>query len=582
MWRVRAAFLGLVVLAVVVALGQGLDKTGTHEEILGVSEALGDFYADFVLEHGDIRRLGTMVALDAEILNELSAMFSLLDTQVDEVHRKFRGAVRRAPELRRAEKSFQGVVQLCRSVVANGHAAVNDTMPYMPRDPEAFLLQYDGLDRSAAATLRPQYEHALKQARRQLDLIASESAKTSFASFTVASLIAVAALGCMHVLLSRAFRDTKMQLAAREKLARQQAHEQRNRLAPALLMLETMLAGDAPNDRQVASALSLLREVEMLHRARLDCYKIMRGNYKLAMETFDLVAFMRARLDAESAIAKCKDPQYSVDFAFDTESKHAIHVRCDHYVLNHVVSNLLSNARKFTTHGSVTVSFLGRRDDLLVLRVRDTGQGIPADICEQLFRSEVATGDLRGTGLGLPSCYLFCEAAKGYAKLVSTSTNGDTGTTFEFAILGNVVSVEDSFVEVVTESKALPDDVHVVVVDDSGMNRRAVVNSLTKVSKHWTFAEYPTVEAAQPELGTLRGPHNIVVLDNNMASKGGVKTGTDAIHWLNSVGYQGCIISASGDTEIGHYHTTIGAHFAWGKPVPQTPKILAHLAEHFA
>lgn len=522
-----------------------------------------------------------MVAVDDEILNELSGMFSLLERQVDEVHRKFRSAVRRAPELRRAEKSFECLVRACRSVVANGHAAVNDTMPYMPRDPEAFLLQYDGLDRKDAAELRPQYERAVKAARRQLEHIASDSTKTSFASSTVASLIAVAALGCVHVLLSRAFRETHIQMAAREKLARQQAHEQRNRLAPALLLLETMLAGNAATSREVASALSLLREVEMLHRARLDCYKIIRGNYRMAMETFDVVAFMRARLDAEASIARSKDPKYRVDFEFDADS-HAIHVRCDHYVLNHVVSNLLSNARKYTTHGSVTVSFLGRRGDLLVFRVRDTGQGIPADICDQLFRSEVATGDLRGTGLGLPSCYLFCEAAKGYAKLVSTSTTGDTGTTFEFAIHGKVVSVENSFVEVVTESKPLPDDVHVVVVDDSDMNRRAVVKSLTKVSAHWTFAEYPTVEAAQPHLATLRGPHNVVVLDNNMASKGGVKTGTDAIHWLNAVGYQGCIISASGDTEIGHYHTTIGAHYAWGKPVPVRTKILADLSEHFA
>lgn len=48
MWRVHASssIVGLVVVAVVVALGHSLDKTGTHEEILVLSDALGEFYAD--------------------------------------------------------------------------------------------------------------------------------------------------------------------------------------------------------------------------------------------------------------------------------------------------------------------------------------------------------------------------------------------------------------------------------------------------------------------------------------------------------------------------------------------------------
>ncbi|MEO1498904.1 MAG: ATP-binding protein, partial [Planctomycetota bacterium] len=121
-------------------------------------------------------------------------------------------------------------------------------------------------------------------------------------------------------------------------------------------------------------------------------------------------------------------------------------VKCDSYILSHVVSNLLSNARKYTSRGSIVLSFHGEVNGKLVFRVADTGRGLPKAIRDRLFRTEVTTGDNRGTGLGLPSCGLFCKAAGGYARLVNTCLQDDGGhggfTIFEFAVEGSVVQVE--------------------------------------------------------------------------------------------------------------------------------------------
>ena len=225
-------------------------------------------------------------------------------------------------------------------------------------------------------------------------------------------------------------------------------------------------------DARVAA--SVLREVEHLHQTRLDCYKIMQGHYKSSSDIFELVTFMSERMESELAIAKAK----AASFAYENKNplgkkkdgkndigvqfvvkvpedlaKKDIHVKCDQYILGHVVTNLLANARKFCFRGSIVMTFTGesasatKGEKWLTFRVRDTGCGIPESIRPRLFNSEVATADSRGTGLGLPSVKLFTSAGGGYAKLVSSNVQDSYGegghSEFEFAIVGKIVKTED-------------------------------------------------------------------------------------------------------------------------------------------
>jgi len=451
-----------------------------------------------------------------------------------------------------------------------------------------------------------------------------------------------ALLCCTTVLLSSwlysLYKETSQSLKAQEKLARQQAHEMRNKFSPAIyqmqLFLEVAEKGAKATVKEFLSMMSdvrvslvALKEVEQDHQARLDVYKIMRGHYKSTKETFDIISLMLKRVKFEKAIAFSKDigtdlVAYNIHLADTIQKYRAIHVKTDLYILNHVFQNCLSNSRKFTKSGRIDLTFKGEHNGLLIFRIRDSGIGLPPHVEKNLFRKEVVTGDNRGTGLGLPSCALFCKTVGGYIKLVETQQQNEICengfTEMEFAVAGKIIRVDErsernqecstaacptlqpseSIASELSElptptiplSVKFPDDVSCVVVDDSGLNRKFLVRSLKKVAKAtavkgWTYIEFETIEASMPFIRKLHEDQKdaIVCLDENLDSRGGVMTGIQGTKWLiQELGFRGVIISTSGDPEAGFAHIKLGAHCNWGKPYPHYDIMMTDLQNTFA
>ena len=114
-------------------------------------------------------------------------------------------------------------------------------------------------------------------------------------------------------------------------------------------------------------------------------------------------------------------------------------VKGDALRLRQILSNLLSNALKFTPSGGITVSCTTREvNDRLEaqIRVSDTGPGIPEEQLGRLFRSfaqaEASTARrYGGTGLGLAICRHLVEAMGGHIRVHSEPGKGST---FELTI----------------------------------------------------------------------------------------------------------------------------------------------------
>ncbi len=182
------------------------------------------------------------------------------------------------------------------------------------------------------------------------------------------------------------------------------SHELRNPLAPMRSSLY-VLDRTAPGSEQAQRARAVIdRQVGQLTRLiddLLDVTRISRGKVHLESERLDLrEVVIRAAEDHRSAFA-AHGLEMEVLVPDDT-----VHVEGDRTRLMQVVGNLLNNAAKFTPRGSQTRIVL-HRDAVAaeaVIRVRDTGAGISADVLPRVFDAFVQaehTLDRSRSGLGL-------------------------------------------------------------------------------------------------------------------------------------------------------------------------------------
>ena len=91
-----------------------------------------------------------------------------------------------------------------------------------------------------------------------------------------------------------------------------------------------------------------------------------------------------------------------------------------------VVSNLLGNAFKFTTEGTITITTQRSRKEMIVA-VSDTGSGIDQEILPRLF-TKFATKSCRGTGLGL----FISKSIEAHGGRIWAENNDGRGATASF------------------------------------------------------------------------------------------------------------------------------------------------------
>ncbi|MCW2849726.1 MAG: Sensor protein [Marmoricola sp.] len=253
-------------------------------------------------------------------------------------------------------------------------------------------------------------------------------------------------------------------------------------------------------------------EVEVMHQsahrllrmvnALLDVARIEADGLQAHLEPTDLMQLTHDLLQPFANAASREGLQFAADLDPDLGV-----VLADPELWEKLLLNLVANAIKFTPEGSVRVS-LGSRGADLVLRVTDTGTGIPVSDVAQVFDRFHRVPDsggrsIEGTGIGLT---LVAESAQAMGGSVTVESEVGTGSEFEVVLplvradkpastrwhphLREAQALAD---DLESYTKAAPDpsgvpsrrlgpgDAHILVVEDNPAMRQRLVRVLSSL-----------------------------------------------------------------------------------------------------
>ena len=227
------------------------------------------------------------------------------------------------------------------------------------------------------------------------------------------------------------------------------SHEFRTPLTLTIGPLEDLRADAAGNpraERRLDIALRNARRLLRLVNQILDVAKLEAGAMRLTPRPLDLTPFTRGVVAAFAPVAERKGIRLtthtpdSLDGAFDADA------------VEKILTNLVSNAIKFTPAGGSVDVVLSRDGDSARLLVKDSGPGIPTDQLPHVFErfyqvDESTTRAHLGTGIGLSLVKELVELHGG----TITVESGSAGTTFTATIPSHDLA----------ETKTIPEDADV-------------------------------------------------------------------------------------------------------------------------
>jgi signal transduction histidine kinase len=219
------------------------------------------------------------------------------------------------------------------------------------------------------------------------------------------------------------------------------AHELRTPIMPIIGYAE-MLEEELKDDKKREGVTAILRNAKRLQRlaeAILDVTRIESNTLNIDTERLNLNDLILNALD--DIVINTKEEELQRGYNNRTKISYRstgeeIIIEGDRTRLTQVISNIISNALKFTKKGegeSIIVTTEKNKDNNkeVIVSVKDTGSGIDPEILPRLF-SKFASKSSKGTGLGL---YISKSVIEDHGGKIWAENNADgKGATFSFTL----------------------------------------------------------------------------------------------------------------------------------------------------
>ncbi|HEX6164558.1 MAG TPA: PAS domain S-box protein [Vicinamibacterales bacterium] len=321
------------------------------------------------------------------------------------------------------------------------------------------------------------------------------------------------------------------------------AHDLNNMLAPVLMSIELLkdCESDAERDAILATIETSTRRGADLVRQVLTFARGVEGD-RTAVDVAGLL----------NDVEKFANDTFMKNITVRTAVAGDVNVLGDQTQLHQVLINLGVNARDAMPQGGTLTLTAGVEavakgnpkvdpaapaGNYVVIRVEDTGTGIPAHMIDRVFEpffTSKPTG--KGTGLGLSTSLAIVKSHGGYMRVDSELGRGSTFTIYLPALAERVQ-------QVATPAKAAPDrgaGEMILVVDDE----EPVLRMTTLVLESFGYRVLPAISGAEAETLFRRHQKDIKVVFTDMTMPG--MDGATLIQKVRAIDPHARVIAASG------------------------------------
>ena len=263
----------------------------------------------------------------------------------------------------------------------------------------------------------------------------------------------------------------------------------------------------------------------------LDFSKIESGKMEIIPVEYDFSSMIHDVVNM--IMMRAEDKGLKMNLSVDSTLPYKVYG--DEVRIRQVLTNLLTNAVKYTKEGSMGLTVSGQRDGediILYFAVEDTGIGIRPEDIQKLFArferiEEERNRNIEGTGLGMSITMQLLKLMD--SELVVESEYG-VGSKFSFEIRQRIVcdepigDLEERIKKLSTQytydAAFVAPDVHILVVDDNALNRKVFKNLLKQ-----TKVQVDDLESGKECLEIVQEKHyDIIFLDHMMPEMDGVET----------------------------------------------------------
>lgn len=267
----------------------------------------------------------------------------------------------------------------------------------------------------------------------------------------------------------------------------------------------------------------------------LDFSKIEAGKMELVPVDYNFVSLLNDLVN----MVQCKAEEKGLTFELEVDKNIPRIMNGDEIRIKQVVTNILSNAVKYTKQGGITFSISSEKIEehpeevVLHVSIKDTGIGIKKEDLDKLFVAferieEKKNRNVEGTGLGMAIAQSFLNMMD--SKMQVESTYG-VGSEFSFDLKQRVVNWEPlgefdtAFKRFRSERKQYrvkftAPKARILVVDDTEINLKVFTSLLSK-----TKMQIETADSGDACIQLFKKNHyDLIFLDHMMPNKDGIET----------------------------------------------------------